>query len=105
PSATPNQLPAFDYELPSLRLLPIEFPDYNAIDSIDSQNVIRWGLHNKVQTKRDGQVSNLVNWDVYCDWRIKPRSDQTSFSDVYSDLNFKPRSWLALESLVRYDTA
>jgi len=105
PSATPNQLPAFDYELPSLRLLPIEFPDYNAIDSIDSQNVIRWGLHNKVQTKRDGQVSNLLNWDVYCDWRIEPRSDQTRFSDVYSDLNFKPRSWLALESLVRYDTA
>jgi lipopolysaccharide assembly outer membrane protein LptD (OstA) len=105
PSATPNQLPAFDYELPSLRLLPIEFPDYNAIDSIDSQNVIRWGLHNKLQTKRDGQVSNLLNWDVYCDWRIEPRSDQTRFSDVYSDLNFKPRSWLALESLVRYDTA
>ena len=25
PSVAPNQLPAFDYELPSLRLLPIEF--------------------------------------------------------------------------------
>lgn len=103
PSAAPNQLPAFDYELPSLRLLPIEFPDYNAIDSIDSQNVIRWGLHNKLQTKRDGQVVNLLDWNVYADWRLKPRSDQTTFSDLYSDLFFRPRSWLGLESLIRYD--
>jgi hypothetical protein len=105
PTTAPNQLPQFDYELPSLRLLPIEFPDFNAIDSIDSQNAIRWGLHNKLQTKRDGQVVNLVDWNVYADWRITPGSGQTTFSDVYSDLYFKPRSWLSLESLVRYDTA
>ena len=105
PSVAPNQLPRFDYELPSLRLLPIEFPEYNAIDSLDSQNVIRWGLRNKVQTKRDGQVSNLLDWNVYADWRLQPRKDQTTFSDLYSDLYFKPRSWLGFESLVRYDIA
>lgn len=105
PTTPPNQLPNFDYELPSLRLLPIEFPDYNAIDSVDSQNVIRWGLHNKLQTKRDGQVVNLLDWNVYADWRLKPRSDQTTFSDLYSDLYFRPRSWLTLESLTRYDIA
>lgn len=103
PTTAPNQLPQFDYELPSLRQLPNEFPDYNAIDSIDSQNVIRWGVRNKLQTKRDGQVVNLVNWDVYTDWRLKPRADQTTFSDLYSDLTLRPGSWLTLESLVRYD--
>ncbi|HYG36782.1 MAG TPA: LPS assembly protein LptD, partial [Clostridia bacterium] len=103
PTAEPRELPQFDYELPSLRLLPLEFPDYNAIDSIDSQNVIRWGLRNKLQTKRDGQISDIVNWSLYTDWRIKPRSDQTTFSDLYSDVVFRPRSWLALESLTRFD--
>src|SRR6266568_743224 len=49
PNHRTNELPQFDYELPSLRLLPVEYPDYNAIDSIDSQNVIRFGLHNKLQ--------------------------------------------------------
>ena len=105
PTTPPNQLPRFDYELPSLRLLPIEFPDYNAIDSVDSQNVIRWGLHNKLQTKRDGQVVNLLDWNVYADWRLQPHSDQTTFSDLYSDLYFRPRSWITLESLTRYDIA
>jgi LPS-assembly protein len=98
-----NVIPQFDPELPSLRLLPNEFTDYNAIDSIDSQNVLRLGMHNKIQTKRDGQVVNLVNWDLYTDWRIKPREDQTTFADLYSDLSFRPRSWLTFESITRYD--
>jgi lipopolysaccharide assembly outer membrane protein LptD (OstA) len=100
-----NEIPQFDSELPSLRLLPIEFPDYNSIDSIDSQNVIRLGLNNKFQTKRNGQVVNVINWDLYTDWRLKPRSDQTTFADLYSDLTFKPRSWITFESLNRYDIA
>jgi lipopolysaccharide assembly outer membrane protein LptD (OstA) len=102
PSTPASQLPKFDYELPSLRLLPIEYPDYNSIDSIDSQNVIRWGLRNKLQTKREGQVVNLVNWDLYTDWRLDPHATQTTFADLYSDLGFRPRSWVSVESLVRY---
>ena len=103
PGHHPNELPQFDYELQSLRLLPIEFPDYNSIESIDSQNVLRLGLNNKLQTKRHGQVASLLDWDLYTDWRLSPRSDQTRFSDLYSDLVLRPRSWLTLESLIRYD--
>ena len=104
PNATgTNELPEFDYELPSLRLLPIDYPNYNAIDSIDSQNVVRLGLHNKLQTKREGQMVNLVDWNVYTDWRLQPNAEQTTFADLYSDLTIKPRSWLTVESLTRYD--
>jgi len=88
--------------LPTLRLLPVDFPDYNSIDSVDSQNVLRLGLRNKLQTKRKGGVDNVFNWSVYTDWRIKPRPDQGTFADVYSDLDFKPRSWITLNSETRY---
>lgn len=104
PNARPNELPQFDRELPSFRLLPIEFPDYNAIDSVDSQNVIRLGLRNRFQTKRGGQVESLGTWDIYSDWRLDPRDDQEEFEDIYSDAFIKPRSWLGLESVTRYDT-
>jgi len=103
PHPSPPRLPQFDYELPSLRLLPIEYPDYNAIDSIDSQNVIRFGLRNKLQTKREGRVENLLTWDIYTDWRLDPHTNQTTFADLYSDLIFRPRSWITLESQIRYD--
>ncbi|MEY2428685.1 MAG: LPS-assembly protein [Verrucomicrobiota bacterium] len=102
-SSRTNDLPQFDYQMPSLRLLPIEFPDYNAIDSIDSQNVMRFGLHNKLQTKRHGEVVNLVDWNLYTDWRLRPGQGQTTFADLYSDLVLKPRSWITFESLTRYD--
>ncbi len=103
PNVPTNQLPQFDYESPSLRLLPIEFPDYNAIDSIDSQNVLRFSLRNKLQTKRADGIDNLVNWAVYTDWRLNPRPGQSTFADLYSDLDLKPRSWITINSQTRYD--
>jgi LPS-assembly protein len=73
PSTPPAQLPQFDSELPSLLILAIQFPDYNDIDSMDSQNVIRFGLRNTLQTKRDGQLDNLLDWNLLLDWRLNPR--------------------------------
>jgi len=114
PSATPNQLPQFDSDQPSLLLLPVDFPDYNNIDSIDSQNVIRFGLRNTLQTKRAGQVENLVDWNLMLDWRLAPNSatnapnlgapgPQKTFDDLYSKLTFRPRTWLTFESQLRED--
>ena len=113
PSAPPSQLPQFDSALPSLLLLPVEFPDYNNIDSVDSENVIRLGLRNTLQTKRDGHLDNLLNWNLTVDWRLNPSgnsvnldepfSPQQTFSDLYSDLAFKPRSWIILDSQIRED--
>ncbi len=105
PSVGPPALPQFDYVQPSLRPLPIEFPDYNSIDSITSQNVIRMGLRNRLQTKRAGQLESLVYWDLYTDWRLTPEADQSTFADAYSDLVFRPRSWLTFESELRYDVS
>jgi len=104
PDTRPGALPQFDYELASLRLLPIDFPDYNAIDSIDTRHAVRLGLRNRLQTKRAGRLEDLLRWEAYSDWRLEPEADQLAFGDVCSDLLFQPRSWLALESIVRYDT-
>ncbi len=113
PSTAPAQLPQFDSALPSLLLLPVEFPDYNNIDSVDSENVIRLGVRNTLQTKRDGQLDNLLDWNLVIDWRLNPGgnpdnldepfSPQQTFSDLYSDLAFKPRSWIILDSKLRED--
>jgi len=107
PNTLPHQLPQFDTVLTSLEMLPNEFPEFNAIDSIDSQNAVRLGLGNKLQTKRDGLVQDLVKWQLYSDWRLNRSQDLTNrlsqFSDLYSDLAFKPRSWITVESKTRYD--
>ena len=98
-----NLVPQFDYQLPSLRLLPTTMPDYNSIDSIQGENVFRFGLHKKLQTKREGKVVDFVDWNIYTDYYIHPNTNQTTFSDFYSDLVIRPRSWLTIESLIRYE--
>ncbi|HEY4414224.1 MAG TPA: hypothetical protein VGO57_00920 [Verrucomicrobiae bacterium] len=103
PNPSPATLPQFDGELPSLMLLPVDFPDYNSIDSVDAQNVIRFGLRNVLQTKRDGQLQDVVNWNMLLDWRLDPQANQTTLNDLYSDLTLRPFTWLAFDSQVRYD--
>jgi LPS-assembly protein len=101
---TPSQLPQFDY-LPTnlLRLAPIEFPDNNSIDSLEGENTIRYGIRNRIQTKRNGELDDVVDWNVVMDWHLRHREDQTTFSDIYSDLSLKPRTWLTFNSFTRYD--
>lgn len=104
PNARPNSLPQFDYDIPSLRMLPIDFPAFNAIDTIDTSNVMRVGVRNQLQTKRGEEqlTENLVHWNLFADWRLNPDVGQEDFADMTSDINIRPRSWLNLSSQVRY---
>ena len=104
PSLAPNQLPQYDGQMAALLISPIQFPDYNSIDSVDSMNVIRFGLRNILQTKRAGQLDDLVNWNVMLDCRLDPQVGQTRLNDLYSQFAFHPRNWITLEEQLRYDT-
>ena len=103
PNQTPKELPQFDYQPFSLRQLPIEFPDYNSIDAIESEHTLRLGVRNRLQTKRAGKVDNLVSWALSEDWHVDPQHGEDDFGDLFSDVNFKPRSWITTESLTRWD--
>jgi LPS-assembly protein len=103
PSTSPDRLVQMDSEQPSLLLLPVHFPDYNSIDSIDTRNVMRLGLRNSLQTKRDGQLDTLLYWNLLLDWRLDPQNGQDHFDDLYSAIAFKPRSWITFESQTRND--
>jgi LPS-assembly protein len=105
PSVAAPQLPQFDHLMPSLYPLPIEFPAYNAIDQIGAQNVVRLGLNNKVQTRRGGAVETLFNWSLYADCLLERLPGQTTFPEVFSEVAFRPRTWLTMESLSRYNPA
>lgn len=102
PSTLPSMLPRLDGELPSLWQLPLQFPDYNSIDSIDAQNILRLGLRNKLQTKRgpNNTVQSFVAWNLFADWSINHQPTQTS--DLNSDLDLYPRDWMSLRSFIRY---
>ncbi len=109
PNVLPTDLPQFDPELASLRTLPIEYPAFNSIDSIDSQNVLRFGVRNLFQTKRDDAIETLLSWNLSTDWRLNPRTNyagngrQTTFASLNSSMEFRPREWITFQSETRYD--
>jgi len=103
PNRVPDELDKFDYEITSPRLLPINLPEYNAIDNIDSQNVLRMSLRNRLQTKRNTTLVDVIDWDVYTDWRLDTVNNQNTFADAFSDAYLRPRDWLTLNSNLRYD--
>ncbi|MCS1407442.1 MAG: LPS-assembly protein LptD [Verrucomicrobia subdivision 3 bacterium] len=104
PAVLPPALPQFDTEIPSLRQLPIQFPSYNSIDSVDAQNVVRLGLRNKLQTKRgpNDAIQPFADWNIFTDWRLDPQTTQADFSDINTELDLYPRDWMSFHSFVRY---
>ncbi|MCU0786668.1 MAG: hypothetical protein MUC91_00515 [Verrucomicrobia bacterium] len=103
PDREPSSLPQFDYELQSFFPLPIDFPDFNSIDAITAENVVRLGLRNKLQTKRALGVQDAVGWDVFIDWNLDPENQSARWSNLYSDLILRPRTWLTLQSQVQFN--
>lgn len=104
PSEDPGQLPQFDSAIPGLRLLPIHFPDFNSVDSLQGMHNLRLGLFQKLQTYRESEMQNFVNWALFMDWRLENSANQSRFSDIYSDLDWKAQDWLAFTSEYRWDT-
>lgn len=102
PNRSPAQVPQFDYETPSLGQLPIDFPDYNNIDSIGGMNVVRFTLRNILQTKRADGVEDFVNLTLSTDWNLHPETNHP-FGDLYGDISLRPRTWLTFNSSIRYD--
>jgi LPS-assembly protein len=85
------------------RYSPLEFPAYNTIDSIDAENIVRFGLRQTLQTRRDGEAWNLVDVTGWTDWRIEKSEGQTDFSDFFGTMELRPWRWLSLDTFARYD--
>ncbi|HSI84865.1 MAG: LPS-assembly protein LptD [Candidatus Methylacidiphilales bacterium] len=129
----PEDLRGMDDHLPyaSTSLPAINFPFYNSVDSINKQAVLRLGVRNKIQTKRDGLNWDLIDWAVSMDYdgynnfsstqsnlqfltdaNVKTKSalvEQRSnsafrnLSNIISDFRFTPVPWLTLSSKAAFD--
>lgn len=107
----PEQLRGFDDRLAAHRLQPINPDQYNSVDSLDKQSVIRHGVRNKLQTKRDGANWDLADWILYADLDMARQKDVDAlgstrdnlYSNVFSDFKFRPLPWLTYESFTSVD--
>jgi LPS-assembly protein len=103
PTVSPNDIRGFDDRLYSTQLQPLDWTEYNSIDSIDREAVVRFGVWNKIQTKRDGVNYDLFTLQTYADadfdHNFSAASPNSTFSNLFNNINFYPTQQLQFQTL------
>jgi len=103
PTVSPNDIRGFDDRLYSTQLQPLDWTEYNSIDSIDREAVVRFGVWNKIQTKRDGVNYDLVTLQTYADAdfdrNFSSATPNSTLSNLFNKLSFNPTPQLTFQSL------
>ena len=91
----------FDRIQRSTQPAPIDFPSFNAIDSIEDWNILRLGLRNRLQTRRDNYTINWLEMDTFFDVRFERpdfglEPDLGTFSNIVNRLRWSPLTWVTL---------
>ena len=104
PSDSRNAVRGFDTRMGNTWADPIDFPLRNSIDSIDRQLIVRQGVRQELQTKRDGQNWDLTDWSLFTDLNATSHYDEQqvftrdAYSHAYSDARISPFPWLTFDS-------
>jgi LPS-assembly protein len=100
----PNDLFQFDRLNPSTQRPLLDFPQFNATDSISSWAIVRLGVRNRFQTRRDNTTFNWLELNTYFDVNIDQldypgfsNPDPGTFSNVYNRLRWLPLPWVSLD--------
>ena len=113
PNVPPSDILPFDQYIQSTRLQAIDLPQFNSIDSLERWSILRLGIRNRLQTRRDSSTVNWLDIDTYFDVNfdnplgqmIPPSSTSVSrttplqppsetFSNVFERVRFQPVPWL-----------
>ena len=95
-----RELLQFDRLARSTQLPPIDFPAFNTIDSIEDWTILRLGLRNRFQTRRDNATFNWLELNTFFDVRFDrpdfglPEPDTGTFSNVVNRLRWTPLAWV-----------
>jgi len=92
----PAEILQFDRYLPSTRLRPVDFPQFNSIDTIDNWSILRIGVRNRLQTRRDDATINWISLESYFDVNFDNPYDKSQLSNLYNNLGFSPVPWISL---------
>ena len=97
-------------------MAPIDFPQFNSIDTIDNWTILRLGVRNRLQTRRDNRTFTWFELDTFFDVNIDrpqfassinfrddkgklrpaPRADTGTFSNIFNRIRFTPVPWVNL---------
>ncbi len=93
----PDKILPFDRVVPSTQLLPLEFPQFTAIDSIDTWNILRLGMRNSLQTRRDQDTLQWFTLDTFFDANFDNPYSNADVSNIFNVIRFRPLNWFGVD--------
>jgi hypothetical protein len=91
---------------PKPTLAPQRLFEFDDVDTVDERNGLNLVFENKLQTKRmeNGEPATieLLRWIVETDYLFH-RENGKRLTDIWSDLEIRPYSWLFLKQTALYD--
>lgn len=93
----PNSTTKSGYQPSSTQVEPLNFPQFAAIDAIDTWAIWRLGVRNRLQTRRDGATYDWYYLDTFVDVNgINPYINGP-ISNLNNRLTFSPVSWFSFQ--------
>ena len=97
----PDNILQFDRLTPSTELPSLNFPQFTTLDSISDWSILRLGMHNTLQTRRDDNTLDLVELDTFFNANLNAPNypglaSEGAFSNLCNKLTFTPLPWVGL---------
>lgn len=97
--------PAVSYTYDHGPTLPSDQLDsFDGIDTKDLSHTINFSFENKLQTKRGGNVVELLRAVIGTDFRLKEHPTTGGFDQISTDIDFRPKDWITFYFDSIYDT-
>ncbi|MFA7233413.1 MAG: LPS assembly protein LptD [Terrimicrobiaceae bacterium] len=93
---SPSDIYQFDRVVESTQLLPLNFPQFTAVDSIDTWNIVRLGVRQRLQTRRDNRTFQWFSLDTFMDVNLDNPYSDGPVSNVFNVIGFRPVPWAGL---------
>src|SRR5205085_9246814 len=91
----PATILQFDRYQPATQLRPIDFPQFTTIDSIDNWTILRFGVRNRLLTRRHDSTVSWMDIETYMDVNFDNPFDKTQYSNLFNRLSFTPVPWMS----------
>ncbi|MGA0175696.1 MAG: LPS-assembly protein LptD [Chthoniobacterales bacterium] len=95
---SPDEILQFDRLVPSTILPSLNFPQFSAIDSIDTSNILRLGVRNRLLTRRDNETFEWFALETFVDVNFDNPylDDPGTLSNLYNNITLSPVPWFSL---------
>jgi len=89
-----NSFRGVDRLVPTNQLRPLDVPQFTAVDSLNSWNIARIGVENRLLTRRGGGSHPWLISNTYFDTFLDDPEFDRDFSNLFEDITWFPLPWL-----------